>query len=134
MKMSLRVGVVVLLLPWWTVGASPLTNRNDDAAFIAAVMPGVREIQPTVYGYRVATTGGVVSVYRTYSGFRAPNVEAVRTPYGYSVRDAKVRTYHASWAGYSTEGGDQIRRTRTGYDLGSGTLTSNINGYTYRRK
>lgn len=117
--------------------AGSRTNRNDDAVIIAAAMPGVQEIQPTSYGYRVMTTNGTVSVYNTFGGLRSQGFEASRTTYGYKVTAKGERPqsfYSSALGGYNTQNGRQIRRTLTGYDLGSGTLTSNVTGYTWRPK
>lgn len=137
MKTTLRLWTLVVLLPCWTVVAGPVTNRSDEAAIIAATMPGVKEIHPTAYGYRVLTTNGTVSVYKTFGGVRSQDFEASRTAYGYrtTARGESPQNYYSSaLGGYRTQNGRQIRRTLTGYDLGTATLTSNVTGYTYRRK
>ncbi len=112
--------------------AAPYTNRTDEPAIIAATVPGVRNIAPTPYGYRVTTTGGTVNVYNTPWGLRAGNTETYRTAYGYRVvATGTTRHVYANPYGYRIEGDGQISRTPYGYRVDGGTLYSNAAGYRY---
>lgn len=129
--MGILAGVLLFLASLAT--AAPVTNRTDEAAIIAASVPGVRSIHPTAYGYQVLTTNGVISVGRTSLGLSGPKFEAYRTPTGYSVKTDKARSYSADPHGYQIEGGGRIWRTGTGYDLPGGALSSNRTGYKFER-
>ncbi len=73
-----------------TSGAAPATNRND-AAVLAAIVPGARSVRVTSDGYAIDTPSGTRWVTRTADGYTVPRgaggdtIRVTRTDTGFAV-------------------------------------------------
>jgi hypothetical protein len=70
---------------------------TNDAAVISVVVPGVKRIVPTSYGFRVESASGSRTAYRTSTGYYveggggSPALDIRRTSTGFTVQDAGAR-------------------------------------------
>lgn len=90
----MKTFVILFLL---SIAVPAIAQPTNDVVAIFAAVPGVTRIAETANGYRLETSSGVRTAYRTSTGYRieggrgASSVQIIRTSTGYRIEDARAR-------------------------------------------
>jgi len=82
--------LAILLL---SIAVSAFAEQDDDSIAVSSVVPSVRSITKTSYGYYIDSSSGRKYAYKTSYGYRIDGIMLYRNSTGFMVQDSSIRSH-----------------------------------------